>query len=73
MKSDKFGATDFFIDCGKCHKKAPHIKICEARTEYSNHLTRYCELSNRQITCFIGKHGQTDPVRTVQIDPFKTA
>ena len=20
-----------------------------------------------------GKHGQTDPVRTVQIDPFKTA
>ena len=21
----------------------------------------------------IGKHGQTDPVRTVQIDPFKTA
>lgn len=53
MNSDKFGATDFFIDCGKCHKKAPHIKICEARTEYSNHLTRYCELSNRQITCFI--------------------
>ena len=22
---------------------------------------------------YIGKHGQTDPVRTVQIDPFKTA
>ena len=21
---------------------------------------------------YIGKHGQTDPVRTVQIDPFKT-
>ena len=24
-------------------------------------------------TAFNGKHGQTDPVRTVQIDPFKTA
>ena len=22
--------------------------------------------------CLLGKHGQTDPVRTVQIDPFKT-
>lgn len=25
------------------------------------------------ITSIHGKHGQTDPVRTVQIDPFKTA
>ena len=26
-----------------------------------------------RITLNGGKHGQTDPVRTVQIDPFKTA
>ena len=25
------------------------------------------------ILHLFGKHGQTDPVRTVQIDPFKTA
>lgn len=30
---------------------------------------RQCYISVYQL---IGKHGQTDPVRTVQIDPFKT-
>lgn len=35
-------------------------------------LDVYDQLIN-EIKAKGGKHGQTDPVRTVQIDPFKTA
>jgi len=31
------------------------------------------EWFNLNYQLLVGKHGQTDPVRTVQIDPFKTA
>lgn len=45
-------------------------QLCLAVGKNETTISRWC---NNKIQPSVGKHGQTDPVRTVQIDPFKTA
>ena len=73
-----------FVIGGVVVKNAYIIKYTPKKLHYKNKI--YSFVSNNVVSVFrmkpiaitiyyslIGKHGQTDPVRTVQIDPFKTA
>ena len=65
-----------YIRVGTCY-----LKLCRVPTATGEFREKYLPWNietirqdhSKDFVANIGKHGQTDPVRTVQIDPFKTA